>query len=241
VIENQFGRSDHDHLGKALTYLSALEADIVVWIAESFADEHRSTLAWLNDHTPEDKRFFAVIPKLVRVGDSPPGLRFELEVRPNRFVKRVRQSSRSLDEAVGSTRQAFWPVFESCLDDELRSIPQRYGGRLGFLWLLPEVSPTYASLEPHVLVYLSLRAGAASRIGMVLRGQDEHGSQATLETPWNVAVPELRRQLPHADIGDAGLEVAADLTTPATIKTAVVSMLPAIETCIDILTRTYSH
>jgi len=76
---------------------------------------------------------------------------------------------------------------------------------------------------------------------MVLRGQDEHGSQATLETPWNVAVPELRRQLPHADIGDAGLEVAADLTTPATIKTAVVSMLPAIETCIDILTRTYSH
>ena len=53
VIENQFGRSDHDHLGKALTYLAAHEAKTVIWVAENFADEHRATLAWLNDHTSE--------------------------------------------------------------------------------------------------------------------------------------------------------------------------------------------
>jgi 3-phosphoglycerate kinase len=44
VIENQFGRSDHDHFGKAMTYLAAHAAKTVVWIAEAFADEHRAAL-----------------------------------------------------------------------------------------------------------------------------------------------------------------------------------------------------
>jgi hypothetical protein len=39
VIENQFGRSDHDHFGKAMTYLAAHGARTVVWLAETFADE----------------------------------------------------------------------------------------------------------------------------------------------------------------------------------------------------------
>jgi 3-phosphoglycerate kinase len=49
VIENQFGRSDHDHFGKAMTYLAAHHAKTVVWIAEAFAGEHRAALTWLND------------------------------------------------------------------------------------------------------------------------------------------------------------------------------------------------
>lgn len=33
LIENQFGTSDHDHLGKLITYRTAFEAKIAIWIA----------------------------------------------------------------------------------------------------------------------------------------------------------------------------------------------------------------
>ena len=47
VIENQLGRSDHDHLGKILTYAAGLEATTVIWIATTFESEHLNALAWL--------------------------------------------------------------------------------------------------------------------------------------------------------------------------------------------------
>jgi len=36
VVENQFGKTNHDHLGKILTYASGLGATTIVWIAEDF-------------------------------------------------------------------------------------------------------------------------------------------------------------------------------------------------------------
>ena len=44
VIENQYSQTDHDHLGKLLTYASGFDAYAVVWIAESIGDEHRQAL-----------------------------------------------------------------------------------------------------------------------------------------------------------------------------------------------------
>jgi hypothetical protein len=42
VIENQFGRTDHRHLGQILTYLAGVErAKTVVWIAETIQADHR--------------------------------------------------------------------------------------------------------------------------------------------------------------------------------------------------------
>jgi hypothetical protein len=50
LIENQFGKTDHDHLGKVLTYAATLGAAAVIWIAEQFTDEHRKAIEWLNEH-----------------------------------------------------------------------------------------------------------------------------------------------------------------------------------------------
>jgi RecB family endonuclease NucS len=34
IIENQLGKSDHDHLGKIITYLTAFGAKIPIWIVK---------------------------------------------------------------------------------------------------------------------------------------------------------------------------------------------------------------
>src|SRR5690606_14945493 len=51
LIENQRGPSDHDHLGKLLTYASGLKARNLIWIAESFNEEHLSAIRWLNQRS----------------------------------------------------------------------------------------------------------------------------------------------------------------------------------------------
>ncbi len=57
VIENQYGRTNHDHLGKLLTYTAGLKARTAVWIAEEFRDEHRAALDLLNASSAPDHVF----------------------------------------------------------------------------------------------------------------------------------------------------------------------------------------
>lgn len=89
IIENQLEGSDHRHLGQLLTYAGGVGASTVIWIATSFTEPHRSALEWLNEHTVESVRFFAVELRAIRVDDSRPAPIFEVVVRPNDWERRV--------------------------------------------------------------------------------------------------------------------------------------------------------
>jgi hypothetical protein len=54
IVENQLEKTNHDHLGKAITYASVLDASTIIWIATDFTEEHKKALDWLNDHTSEE-------------------------------------------------------------------------------------------------------------------------------------------------------------------------------------------
>lgn len=43
IIENQLEKTDHDHLGKAITYASVLDVSAVIWIATDFTEEHKKS------------------------------------------------------------------------------------------------------------------------------------------------------------------------------------------------------
>lgn len=108
VIENQLEKTDHDHLGKALTYGAILDASVVIWIAKRFTDEHRKTLDWLNDHSDEDLELYGICIELWKVGESLPAPRFNVVSRPASVVKQARSGAK---EELSETRQLqleFW-------------------------------------------------------------------------------------------------------------------------------------
>lgn len=86
VIENQWDRTNHDHLGKVITYASGKGASVVIWIAESYDDEHSSAIEWLNNIS-NDTWFFLVMIELVRIGDSDPAPLFNVIQRPNNYIQ----------------------------------------------------------------------------------------------------------------------------------------------------------
>lgn len=109
VIENQLEQSDHDHLGKCLTYASGVGASTVVWITPLLNAEHRAAVEWLNQNTHDGIRFFVIQPRAVRIGLSPPALVLDVVVRPNDWQKAER------DRATGATTKL--ETFEAFLGE----------------------------------------------------------------------------------------------------------------------------
>lgn len=93
IIENQLERTNHDHLGKIITYASGLGADIVIWICRSVTEEHRRAIDWLNEITSEEIAFFAIEIELWKIIDSMPAPKFNVVCRPNIWAKSVKETS----------------------------------------------------------------------------------------------------------------------------------------------------
>lgn len=95
IVENQLAGTDHDHLGKLLTYTAGTAASTIVWIATSFREEHRQALDWLNENTGEDVRFFGIVMQVVEIQGSPRAPLLKLVVEPNDWQKHVRAATHS--------------------------------------------------------------------------------------------------------------------------------------------------
>lgn len=87
VIENQYGKTDHDHLGKLLTYAAVHKATTGIWISETISDDHRKVIDWLNENTPDNVNLYLVGLKLYRIGDSAVAPQLDVVCRPNYGVK----------------------------------------------------------------------------------------------------------------------------------------------------------
>jgi hypothetical protein len=70
IIENQLEDTDHDHLGKLITYASGKGADVVIWVVKHAREEHKAAVEWLNNHTDDKIGFFLCEIKLFQIGDS---------------------------------------------------------------------------------------------------------------------------------------------------------------------------
>ena len=116
VIENQFGRTNHDHLGKLITYGATLGASIIIWVAEQFTEEHQKAIEWLNERTTDDLLIYAVRPKVIQIDNSNPAVEFEVIERPNELV-RTASIERAAREASDNQKLQleFWTMFKKRL------------------------------------------------------------------------------------------------------------------------------
>lgn len=113
VIENQFGKSDPDHLGRSLVYASDVDADLVVWIAENLLERHKKTIRWLNSTTDDDIFYFAIEVNLRQIGDSPYAVEFQAHERPENWEEQVTQEYLRDKE---KRRLEFWQDFQRRCD-----------------------------------------------------------------------------------------------------------------------------
>ncbi len=133
VIENQLEATNHDHLGKIITYASGFDANMVIWVVKEAREEHRQAIDWLNEHTDEDLAFFLVQVELWQIGESPFAPKFEIVSKPNDWAKTVKQSvSGSKITDTKAQQLEFWEQFKAYArshDTKLRlqkSYPQHW-------------------------------------------------------------------------------------------------------------------
>ena len=118
LIENQLEQTNHDHLGKIVTYASGLDASVVVWIVANAREEHASAIEWLNKHTDEDVSFFLIEVHAYKIDNSDPAPMFKIIEQPNDFAKTVKSIAEKgeLNESQ-KHRLDFWTQFNDIIDE----------------------------------------------------------------------------------------------------------------------------
>src|SRR5215216_221238 len=105
VIENQLEKSNHDHLGKLLTYLVAFEAKTGIWIVSEPRPEHVSAITWLNESSSAS--FYLLKVEAIKIGDSPPAPLLTLVVGPSEEGREIGTTKKGLAEQDDTLLQ-FW-------------------------------------------------------------------------------------------------------------------------------------
>jgi hypothetical protein len=119
VIENQLTRTDHDHLGKVLTYAAHHEADVAIWIAAEARPEHVRAVQWLNDKSELTAWLLVVEAVAVSSTDVAPLLR--RIVGPSSLTTAVRRV-REEGNRDGDARRRFWGMVLEPVANRLRDL-----------------------------------------------------------------------------------------------------------------------
>lgn len=129
VVENQYGRADHDHLTRGLAYAVAREARGLVVVAEQHRDEFRAVARYLNDlaeHSPERGiAVWLVEAKAVRIEESMWAPLFTAVVQPNTFTATVEQA-KQLETTVKTLDEFLAQVVNNALRDALTALESQW-------------------------------------------------------------------------------------------------------------------
>ncbi len=107
IIENQLEKTDHDHLGKLLTYLVNLDARAAIWVTSEPRPEHQKVIDWLNENTAADLAFYLVKVEAVSIGQSPPAPLFTVLAGPSEQTKQLGEKKKEwADRHI--RRMEFW-------------------------------------------------------------------------------------------------------------------------------------
>ena len=112
IIENQLEPTNHDHLGKVITYAAGLDARYLIWIVKDVLPEHLKAIEWLNEHLDDEIRCFLIKIEVWQIGDSQPAPRFEIISVKNDWVASLKKTTTATEVSPLKIRQQqFWSEF----------------------------------------------------------------------------------------------------------------------------------
>ena len=116
IIENQLEATNHDHLGKIITYAAGLDAKTIIWIVKEAREEHKAAIEWLNNNSSEEIGFFLIELHEYKINDSLHAPMFKVVEKPNNFTKTSKQnySDKELNRSQNE-RLMFWEEFNTVI------------------------------------------------------------------------------------------------------------------------------
>lgn len=162
VVENQYGRADHDHLTRGLAYAVARRARGLVVVAEEHRDEFRAVALYLNELAELDPSkgiaVWLVEARAVRIAGSPWASLFTAVVEPNRFTATVEEAKQRQTRTVAPDE--FWAQFDDTgAMDATKALIAAWEGR-GRKWrlgpdhaVLMAVGPAASGLHSVIRLY----------------------------------------------------------------------------------------
>jgi hypothetical protein len=106
LIENQLEKTDHDHLGKILTYVANLDVKTAIWISSNPRAEHQKVIDWLNE-TSVGTAFYLLKVDAYKIGDSEPAPKFTIVAGPSEKAEVVGEEKKEFAER-HKKRLHFW-------------------------------------------------------------------------------------------------------------------------------------
>ena len=199
LIENQLERTDHSHLGQLLTYAAGLNAVTICWIAESFTEEHRATLDWLNEITDDSFRFFGLEVELWRIGTSPAAPKFNIVSKPNDW-----RGSIVDPEPLPPRKQLqreFWSALMQRLDE--RKSPVRSTKPQPESWMQFSIGRAEFCLEARlhsreqwIAVHLVMKGrNAAAHFGLLEQQREEIGGELGDDLEWRPSREKMEQHV----------------------------------------------
>ena len=118
IIENKLGTMDHDHIGKALTYMGYERAKCVVWICDNYYDEHIKAINYLNEITATDYSFYAIKVDFYKF-QSEIRYNFTVIAKPDETVKKMLVASANAATETQKLSLNYFMKFKSRLDNDI--------------------------------------------------------------------------------------------------------------------------
>jgi Domain of unknown function (DUF4268) len=193
VIENQYKKTNHDHLGKLITYAAVLEASAVVWIASEFTEQHRRAVDWLNENGSGDVSFFGVRVEVWQIDDSRPAVRFNVVARPEPAAIAARAAV-SVGELSDARKLQFdwWTAFrQALLESKVASSVRAPSGQYWYIVPLGRRGihlSNIANISDNrigVRVYLTHRLGGDAALAQLLQQKQEIEKEIGQRLQWN--------------------------------------------------------
>ena len=200
LVENQLERTDHGHLGQLLTYAAGLKAVTIVWLAQRFTEEHRSTLDWLNEITDEKFNFFGVEVQLFQIDDSPVAPHFSVISKPNDWSKTIRIVAGELTPT-RKLQLSFWTKLKEHAAQRGTSLkfqtprPQSWAslsiGRSGF-WMDATMSPQTGEISVQLIIHT---AAPKADFRQLFAQKEQIESEAKEQFEWREAPEKVQKRI----------------------------------------------